>query len=470
MRLKRIIDITIATVLLAIFSPIFLIIWLLIILTSKGPAIYKQERIGLHGRKFIIYKFRTMKEGAEKETAGKYITGNEEVLTPVGKFLRRWALDELPQLFNVIKGDMSIVGPRPALPYQVERYNERQRKRLEMKPGLTGWAQVNGRNKLTWPERIEYDVWYVENWSLWLDFKIMLMTIPALLRKDFAFAQEDIDLDHIIRCRTMKVIFMGKNKKSSVVAFKKLLDMNIDVSLAVAQKDTNEISKHSLWDECVKKGINVITSEELEEMIENGDINSYKDIDLIISFLYWKRIRNPLLYLARLGCINFHPAPLPEFRGLGGYNIAILENLDYWGVSVHFVDENIDTGDIIKVRKFKIDPTKETAMSLERKSQAHLLELFLEVVPLFKEGKNIPRVPQDYGRYFTKDYYESLKKVDLEKDDAETIERKVRAFWFPPYDGAYVEVGEKRFTLVSKDIMKELERLYEFDLERKSLE
>lgn len=176
-----------------------LILWLLIILISKGPAIYKQERIGRQGEIFTIYKFRTMKEGAEKETAGKYITGNEEVLTSIGKFLRRWALDELPQLFNVLKGDMSIVGPRPALPYQVERYNERQRKRLEMKPGLTGWAQVNGRNKLTWPERIEYDVWYVENWSLWLDFKIMLMTIPALLKKDYAFSNENITEDEIVR-------------------------------------------------------------------------------------------------------------------------------------------------------------------------------------------------------------------------------------------------------------------------------
>lgn len=142
-----------------------------------------------------------MKEGAEKETVGKYITGNEEVLTPVGKFLRRWALDELPQLFNVLKGDMSVVGPRPALPYQVERYNERQRKRLEMKPGLTGWAQVNGRNKLTWPGRIEYDVWYVENWSLWLDFKIMFLTIQALLRKNYAFSDENIVEDEIVRKR-----------------------------------------------------------------------------------------------------------------------------------------------------------------------------------------------------------------------------------------------------------------------------
>jgi len=198
--LKRSIDVIISIILIIILIPLFFLICLMIKFTSKGPIFFKQKRIGSYGKEFVLYKFRTMREGAEKETVGKYITGNEGVLIPVGKFLRRWALDELPQLFNVLKGDMSIVGPRPALPYQVERYNEHQKKRLEMKPGLTGWAQVNGRNKLTWPERIEYDVWYVENWTLWLDLKILLMTIPALLRKDFAFADSEFAVDDIAKC------------------------------------------------------------------------------------------------------------------------------------------------------------------------------------------------------------------------------------------------------------------------------
>jgi lipopolysaccharide/colanic/teichoic acid biosynthesis glycosyltransferase len=199
--IKRFIDIIISFIMIILLLPLYFIIGLSIKISSKGKVLFTQKRIGLYGKEFVLYKFRTMKEGAEKETVGKYITGNEEVLTPVGKFLRRWALDELPQLFNVLKGDMSVVGPRPALPYQVERYNERQRKRLEMKPGLTGWAQVNGRNKLTWPGRIEYDVWYVENWSLWLDFKIMFLTIQALLRKNYAFSDENIVEDEIVRKR-----------------------------------------------------------------------------------------------------------------------------------------------------------------------------------------------------------------------------------------------------------------------------
>lgn len=159
---------------------------------------FKQVRVGKDGKQFVLYKFRTMKVGAEEVTAGKYITGKEEVITPIGRFLRRWAIDELPQLFNVLKGDMSIVGPRPALPYQVEKYDERQKKRLMMKPGITGWAQVNGRNKLTWPERIELDLWYVDNWSLCLDLRIIALTIPALFNKRFAFAPEDIS-DHIVK-------------------------------------------------------------------------------------------------------------------------------------------------------------------------------------------------------------------------------------------------------------------------------
>ena len=198
MMLKIIFDEFISALLIIALSPLLILIALLIRIDSKGSSVFSQERIGKEGSIFILYKFRTMKVGAEIETIGKYITSGEDQLTKMGRLLRRWALDELPQLFNVIKGDMSIVGPRPALPYQVEKYNEHQRKRLLVKPGLTGWAQVNGRNKLTWPERIEYDVWYVENWSLWLDFKIIIKTIPALLNKEFAFADESTQTDEIV--------------------------------------------------------------------------------------------------------------------------------------------------------------------------------------------------------------------------------------------------------------------------------
>lgn len=140
--------------------------------------------MGKDGRVFKIFKFRTMVVNAEKMGAGVFVERDDPRITKVGKWLRNTSLDELPQLINVLRGEMSLVGPRPTLPYQVERYNERQRRRFLMRPGITGWAQVNGRNSLTWPEKIELDIWYVENWSLWLDLKILWKTFFTMLKKE----------------------------------------------------------------------------------------------------------------------------------------------------------------------------------------------------------------------------------------------------------------------------------------------
>ncbi|MHB8894442.1 MAG: sugar transferase [Candidatus Geothermincolia bacterium] len=196
---KRMMDICLSAACLMFLAPAFLAIAVAIRLTSAGPVIFAQTRVGIHGREFNIYKFRSMSHGAENATRGRYITTDEPMVTPLGRKLRRWALDELPQLLNVLKGDMSIVGPRPTLGYQVQRYTPFQMKRLDVKPGITGWAQVNGRNKISWPERIEMDVWYAENWSISLDIRIILMTIPVLLRKDVAFAGEDTADDELVR-------------------------------------------------------------------------------------------------------------------------------------------------------------------------------------------------------------------------------------------------------------------------------
>lgn len=192
--LKRLIDIFLSILGMIIASPVILIIALAIKITSKGPAVFIQERVGKDGVPFRMYKFRSMKQGSEGLTHGKYITRDNENITRVGKFFRRWALDELPQLVNVLKGDMSIVGPRPTLQYQVDRYNDFQRRRLNVKPGITGWAQVNGRNMLNWPERMELDIWYADNWNLLLDIKIILRTAGALLRREFSFAAEGVEV------------------------------------------------------------------------------------------------------------------------------------------------------------------------------------------------------------------------------------------------------------------------------------
>lgn len=181
--IKRIFDFLVALIGLILLSPLFLIVAILIKLDSKGPVFFRYERIGREGRPFYPLKFRTMKEGAIKEGLGYKIVKNDERITKIGRFLREWSIDELPQLINVLKGEMSLVGPRPTFRYQVEKYNDFQKQRLLVKPGITGWAQVHGRNLLSWEERIKYDVWYIENWSLWLDFKILLKTFIVILLK-----------------------------------------------------------------------------------------------------------------------------------------------------------------------------------------------------------------------------------------------------------------------------------------------
>ncbi len=162
-------------------SPVLLAAVVAIRLETRGPAFYRQRRVGKGGQPFELWKLRTMVPGAEEMGAGIYVLEGDPRITRVGRFLRRLSLDELPNLVNVIKGDMSMVGPRPTIQEQVDRYTERQRRRLEVKPGITGWAQVNGRASLPWHERIELDVWYVDNRSLLLDLRILAMTLRMLV-------------------------------------------------------------------------------------------------------------------------------------------------------------------------------------------------------------------------------------------------------------------------------------------------
>ena len=174
-------DKLIATVALAISSPLLLAAMILIRLESRGSAIFKQRRVGKDGVEFDLYKLRTMVTGAENMGAGLIVDRGDDRITRVGALLRRTSLDELPNLVNVLRGEMAIVGPRPTIPPQVERYTDHQRRRLEVKPGLTGWAQVNGRVSLSWPERIELDIWYVDHRSLWLDLRILAKTAWLLV-------------------------------------------------------------------------------------------------------------------------------------------------------------------------------------------------------------------------------------------------------------------------------------------------
>ena len=179
--LKRLMDIAGASVGLLLLSPVLLALVLLVRRRMGPPALFAQPRAGRDGRPFVLYKFRSMTDA--RDAAGELLP-DEERLTPFGQFLRRTSLDELPQLWNVLRGDMSLVGPRPLLLQYVPLYSDRQRRRLEVRPGITGWAQINGRNALTWPEKFELDVWYVEHRSLWLDVKILFMTVKKILARE----------------------------------------------------------------------------------------------------------------------------------------------------------------------------------------------------------------------------------------------------------------------------------------------
>jgi lipopolysaccharide/colanic/teichoic acid biosynthesis glycosyltransferase len=178
---KRPLDIVLAGLLLLVATPILALAALAIRLESRGPIVYRQRRVGRGGQPFDLWKLRTMVSGAEAMGAGIYVLEGDPRITRAGRFLRRFSLDELPNLVNVLRGEMALVGPRPTVQEQVDRYTERQRRRLEVKPGITGWAQVNGRTSLPWPERIELDVWYVDNRSLRLDLRILLRTARMLL-------------------------------------------------------------------------------------------------------------------------------------------------------------------------------------------------------------------------------------------------------------------------------------------------
>jgi lipopolysaccharide/colanic/teichoic acid biosynthesis glycosyltransferase len=178
--LNRALDVLIAGTGLVVTAPVLGLAMLGVKLEDRGPVLFKQKRVGKDGVEFEVLKLRTMVVNAEKLGAGYAVTVGDSRITRIGRFLRRSSIDELPQLWNVVRGDMSVIGPRPTLAYQVEQYTPRQHRRLEVLPGLTGWAQVHGRAKLPWDERIELDVWYVDHRSVKTDLLILLLTPIAL--------------------------------------------------------------------------------------------------------------------------------------------------------------------------------------------------------------------------------------------------------------------------------------------------
>ena len=243
---------------------------------------------------------------------------------------------------------------------------------------------------------------------------------------------------------------MAKCKRSAARALDWLVREGVDVVAVIAGEPDDFTHREQRVDAVAERhGLSLVSYEELSAAPP-------EDVDLVISFLFWKRIREPILSLGRSGCLNFHPAPLPDIRGLGGYNIAVLDGMDEWGVSCHFVDADFDTGDLVEVERFPINPDTATALSVDIDSQEHMVGLFSRVMRRALAGEELPREPQGPGRYVSREEFESLRTVRPGDD----VERKLRAFWYPPYPGAVIEVDGRELTLVGDRLLAEVARVY----------
>lgn len=248
----------------------------------------------------------------------------------------------------------------------------------------------------------------------------------------------------------MKMIYMGRKKQSV-----ELLNWTLDQGIEVVAVCTDSQFENSPTAKAAREhGIPVISMKEAENYVDEHP----GEIDLVVSYLYWKRIRKPLIEGPNFGCINFHPAILPDWKGCAGYNIAILKKLPKWGVTAHYVDETIDTGKIIRVNLFDFDYRTATAQSLEKITQDELMNLYKQIILEVKEKGRLETLDVDNskGTYISRDQMNEMKKITEEDLASEDLDVKVRAFWFPPYDGAYIEKNGKKYTLVDKQILDSL--------------
>ncbi len=252
---------------------------------------------------------------------------------------------------------------------------------------------------------------------------------------------------------------MGR-KPESIKALEFLIEKGFEIACVVAiPTHVPVIWKKRLCQYAESRKLPITDDKGIYRWISSGKIG---DIDIVVSYLYPYKVKKPLLNIPKIGAINFHPAPLPELRGLGGYNIAILEDFTYYGVSAHYMSEEIDAGDIIKVLRFPINPEKETAFSLEKKTRPYLLKLFYEVMLDIKKHGKPEGVPQKGGRYISRREFEKMKVVNYD-DPPELIEKKIRAFFYPPYEGAVIELNDRRYTLLSEEILRDIGEKYHND-------
>lgn len=249
----------------------------------------------------------------------------------------------------------------------------------------------------------------------------------------------------------MKIIFMGRKKYAA-----EMLQWTVSQGIEVALVCTDsQFSNSPTMLKAQSLGIPVVSMEEAEAYVEAHP----GEIDLVVSYLYWRKIKKPLIEGPNFGCINFHPAILPDWRGTAGYNVAILNKLPEWGATAHYVDETIDTGSIVKIYKFNFDYRTETAYTLEKKTQNIQMELYKSVLLDVLEKGRLECLPQkkEDGVYISRDKMNAMKKLEISDLESVDLDLLIRAFWFPPYDGAGIEIDGKYYTLVNREILKALQ-------------
>lgn len=255
--------------------------------------------------------------------------------------------------------------------------------------------------------------------------------------------------------KPLNIIFLGR-KPAAVSALNFLKTKGQNIKLVVAPK--NENFKKNLYNSAQALKLTTLADEsEIYKLIKKGD-SLIKNIDLVISCLHSSKIKEPLLSLPKIGALNFHPGPLPDYKGWASYNYAILNSLKLWGTTAHFMDKNFDTGPIIKVKKFKINLENETAFSLERKTQKALSEIFEETLELIISNKRLLKKKNTGGVSCTKKEMEAAKIINFEKESSSAINRKIRAYFFPPHSGAKIIKDGHEYTLINKEILKYLHK------------
>ena len=264
------------------------------------------------------------------------------------------------------------------------------------------------------------------------------------------------------------VIFMGR-KPGAVVALEHILELGWDIPCVVTPAGTTKwLPDPTLRDVARASGLNVLDWRQFRSALESGELDSaVRNVEWVFSYLFPYLIPAPVLELPSEGALNFHPAPLPDYGGLGGYNFAIMEEREDYGVTCHFMDEHFDTGDVIEVVRFPIDASRATALSLEAVSQRYLIDLFQDIADRIERGIELPRLPLEGAtRYIDREEFEQQKMV-APGEAGDALERRVRAFWYPPYDGAIIEVEGDRYSLATADVLQDIgAQVHADDLQR----